>query len=233
MEERPNYYAVIPADVRYNPRLKDKAKLLYGEIVALANKKGECWASNKYFADLYGVTQTTISTLIKELTEEGYIESSIIYKEGTKEILNRSLKIFKEGYLKNFKHPPQKILKENNTRINNTRINKKENIKEKYFDDNELNDLFLDFLDLRKKIKAVNSERAISNLINKLKKFDDDTKKQMLNNSITNSWKDVYEIKNRSVVPKWFNKEIKREEIKLSEDERRKKEEFVRRIRGS
>ena len=70
-----------------------------------------------------------------------------------------------------------------------------ENINNKYFDNDEINELFKDFLDLRKKIKAVNSDRAINNLINKLNKYDDDIKKQMINNSITNSWKDVYEIK--------------------------------------
>lgn len=74
--------------------------------------------------------------------------------------------------------------------------NKKENNKKKkYFDNEELNNLFLDFLDLRKKIKAVNSERAINNLLNKLNKYDDDTKIKMIDKSITNSWKDVYELK--------------------------------------
>ena len=83
MEERPNYYAVIPADVRYDNDLKDKAKLLYGEISALSNQYGYCYASNKYFANLYKVSTTTISTLIKNLIDCGYIESEISYKEGT------------------------------------------------------------------------------------------------------------------------------------------------------
>ena len=126
MKEKPNYYAIIPAEIRYDKTLKDKAKLLYGEIVALTDKEGYCWASNRYFAELYGVSSTTISLLIKDLVEKGYIESEIIYKEGTKEILNRYLRIIKEGYLRN--------LKDNNTSINNTSINIKEKeIKRKVF----------------------------------------------------------------------------------------------------
>lgn len=125
MEEKPNYYAIIPADIRYDTELRDKAKLLYGEITALCNKNGYCFASNKYFAKLYGVTTTTISTLIKELVDRGYITTTIQYKTGTKEILNRYLKIFKEGMQNN--------LKDNNTSINNT--DKEEEIyKEEVFD---------------------------------------------------------------------------------------------------
>lgn len=72
----------------------------------------------------------------------------------------------------------------------------KENIEKLYFENNKVNDIFLEFLDLRKKIKAVNSDRAINTLINKLNKYDDDTKFMMIEQSIVNSWKDVYELKN-------------------------------------
>lgn len=123
MEDKPNYYAIIPANVRYDSNLKDKAKLLYGEITALSNKNGICFASNSYFAKLYNVTNTTISLLIKDLIDNGYIEREIIYKDGTKEIENRYLKILKEGYLRNLKGGIQENLKDNNTSINNTSIN--------------------------------------------------------------------------------------------------------------
>ena len=72
------YYAIIPANVRYDENLKDKAKLLYGEITALTNDKGFCWASNSYFAELYKVTKETISRLIKNLVDAGYITIELI-----------------------------------------------------------------------------------------------------------------------------------------------------------
>lgn len=124
MKDKPNYYAIIPANIRYDENLKDKAKLLYAEITALSDKNGYCFASNRYFAELYNVSPTTISLLIKNLIDNGYIESEIIYKEGTKEILNRYLRIIKEGYLRNLKEGYLKKVKDNNTSINITSINK-------------------------------------------------------------------------------------------------------------
>lgn len=73
----PSYYAVIPADVRYCEYLPANAKLLYGEISALASKEGYCWASNKYFADLYGVSDRVIRTWVSKLVEFGFVESVI------------------------------------------------------------------------------------------------------------------------------------------------------------
>ena len=98
----------------------------------------------------------------------------------------------------------------NNDNINkNINIINKENNKKKYFENDELNIVFLEFLDLRKKIKAVNSERAINMLLKKLSNYDDDTKKKMIERSILNSWKDVYEIKQEEVKKyseEWWNK---------------------------
>jgi hypothetical protein len=94
---KPNYYAVIPAEVRYNNELTANSKLLFGEISALSNKKGVCWATNKYFADLYGVDKKTISRWIQKLQEQGYLKIHLEYNKETKQITKRSMKIITQG----------------------------------------------------------------------------------------------------------------------------------------
>lgn len=76
--EKPSYYSIIPASVRYDQDLKANEKLLYSEITVLCNKQGICYASNNYFSKLYGVDKMTISRWIKNLREKGYILTKIV-----------------------------------------------------------------------------------------------------------------------------------------------------------
>lgn len=73
MSTAPNYFAIIPASVRYDKTLPPNAKLMYGEITALANEKGYCWAGNEYFANLYDVAPETISRWVSKLQKSGHI----------------------------------------------------------------------------------------------------------------------------------------------------------------
>lgn len=126
-----SYYAIIPANVRYDKDLTPNAKLLYGEITALCNEKGYCWASNAYFAELYSVSKVSISKWINQLVEKRYISTEIIYKEGSKEILNRYLRIVNDPIKENFNTPIKEKFKDNNTDFNttsNTTLNKKDNV---------------------------------------------------------------------------------------------------------
>lgn len=116
----PNFYAIIPANVRYDKNLKANAKLLYGEITALCNEKGYCWANNQYFSKLYDVSKTTISLWIKDLVNNGYISSEIIYKEGSKEIKGRYLRIVTDPTQEKLNTPTQEKLKDSTTSLNTT-----------------------------------------------------------------------------------------------------------------
>lgn len=123
------YYAIIPANVRYDDSLIPSAKLLYGEITALCNEKGYCWASNEYFANQYKVSKPTIQNWLKSLEEKGYIYREVKYKEGSKEIEARYIRILGGGHQENLVGGHQEIYQDNNTSINNTFNNTKEYIR--------------------------------------------------------------------------------------------------------
>lgn len=141
MDEKPNYYAVIPASVRYNENINSSQKIFYSEITALTQKTGECWASNNYFANLYKVSPGSISNWVKKLEKEGLI--SVEYIKNGKEIEKRIIKL---GGIQNIEYVVNKLnrgsqnieegyskfCKENNTSINNTSINKKKYIKKSF-----------------------------------------------------------------------------------------------------
>lgn len=84
-EKSGGYYAVIPAEVRYDPVLKPNAKLLYGELTALSDKNGYCWATNEHFAALYDLSVGTISRLISQLEKQGYIRCEMAATESGSE----------------------------------------------------------------------------------------------------------------------------------------------------
>lgn len=120
------YYAIIPATIRYDKNITPNAKLLYAEITALCNEKGYCWASNAYFAELYGVSKTSISNWISSLQKNGYISVDIIYKENSKEIQNRYIRILNDpmkeiltGYERNLQYPMKENFTDNTKIINN------------------------------------------------------------------------------------------------------------------
>lgn len=143
-----SYYAIIPATVRYDKDLTPNAKLLYGEISALCNEKGYCWATNQYFAELYDVSKTSISKWISQLVEKKFIRIDNQYFEGTQGIEKRFISIVndpieieerafvpieeklmppitkvKEGIEEKLNTPIEEKLKDNNTVINTTNNN--------------------------------------------------------------------------------------------------------------
>lgn len=136
MKEQPSYYAILTPDVRYSKKINANEKLLCAEITALTQKEGYCWASNDYFAELYSCTPQAISKWIKKLKDNGFISCDYIYKEGSKEIQKRVIRLSSIGInngliginndtiginigLKGYQH----TIKDNNTSYNNINNN--------------------------------------------------------------------------------------------------------------
>ena len=121
MTHNPNYYAILTSDVRYCPDLSAQEKLLFAEITALTNKDGVCFAGNKYFADLYGLSTVTISRQISALEKEGFIK--IEYEKSGAKVKKRIITINKnvngkaQTINKNVNRTINKNVKENNTSI--------------------------------------------------------------------------------------------------------------------
>lgn len=119
--ESPNYYAIIPAKVRYDNELKGNEKLLYGEITALSNKEGYCTATNTYFSKLYGKHKDTVQEWISKLKAKGYIETQLI-KNNLGRVEERRIYPVGENTYANrqkYTHPIGENTLGNNTSINN------------------------------------------------------------------------------------------------------------------
>jgi hypothetical protein len=148
VNEHRGFYAIIPAIVRYDNQLNGNAKLLYGELTALANERGYCWATNQYFASLYNVSKRTIISWMKQLEKRKYIKIQVFYKPDSKIVDRRHIYILPfptdtefytpseenfitygknlhEGGEENFTTPGEENFTENNTLINNTKNNTK------------------------------------------------------------------------------------------------------------
>ncbi len=80
-EREPAFDAIIPAPVRYNDDLRPNAKLMYGEIRSLCGRFGYCFATNSYFAKLYGMNERSIARFVKQLEALNFIRVVIIRDE--------------------------------------------------------------------------------------------------------------------------------------------------------
>ena len=209
----------IPKEIWLSKDLTILEKILLVEVDSLDNEDG-CYASNKYFADFFELSNGRISQIISELVNKGYLDVEYI-KEG-KQIIKRVIKIkrppfpevfnkLNRGYLENdnrgVKFSKGGYLendKDNNINNNNIKINKKEKKETEFdllinnnFEDEELKQTVYEFIKMRKAIKKPLTTRGLELLINKLKKITSNTNEQIqiLNNAIMNNWLGIFPLK--------------------------------------
>jgi len=113
----------IPKDLWLNPDLKPMDKFFLLEIDSFA-KNGSCFASNKHFADLFHISASRASQIIISLTDRGFLNSRLIYKD--KKCVKRVLSLLKGG-IKKTKGGYQENCEGTNTNITNTNITNKTN----------------------------------------------------------------------------------------------------------
>jgi len=218
----PAYYAIIPAIVRYDDKLRPNAKLLYGEISALASAGGYCYASNRYFAELYGFNIKTVGALIGSLAKAGYILVEVIRNEkGAVDI--RKIWLTAHTALlctpphqkadtppSNNGEPPHQKVEENNTSINNNtpiapRIATKvitDMLSDYAAGDAKLLEALFGFAEMRAAIKdPISTARSVTLLTKKLDKLSGGSsalKIDMLNEATLRNWKSVFAPKDDS-----------------------------------
>ena len=237
MQEKPSYYAILPASVRYDKRLRPAARLLYAEITALCNTSGYCTASNSYFCGIYETTDRSVRGWIQQLVDCGYIRSQII-RDDRGEVQERRISITEDTQEKNCrtsgKNSPdgqEKICRYNNrkniTSNNIPPISPKggqaeerhpvDDIFVRYANGNaELLTALNDFAAARVKMRAAMTDRAKELLLKRLDRITNipEVKIEMLENAILMGWKSVYAREEREVRPKSNGKAPDRKETR-------------------
>ena len=128
MKER-NFKGIwIPKEIWESDELTLREKVFLVEIDSLDGDDG-CYASNDHFAKFFGLSKKRCSEVINSLNYKGYITIRYLYKDKTKQIEKRIIKIVKTKYF-GIRETDRGIRKtdrgysekceDNNTLINNT-----------------------------------------------------------------------------------------------------------------
>lgn len=216
-QERPSYWAVVPAPVRYDTAIPANAKLLYAELSSLTNEKGYCFASNAYFAANFSMTDTSVRRLLKALADRGFIRIDVVRDKKTNQVKERKIYV---GLNPAASAPPsaqncaegsaQKSAEGSaqncsalimyNNKNNNNKPPIVPQAVEKQFavyagDNKQMLEALMGFAENRAAIKKpIKSERSASLLLGKLDRIGKDTEERisMLNTATERNWQTVY-----------------------------------------
>ena len=195
----------IPKEIWLDKRLNALDKVILAEIDSLDSSERGCWASNKHIADFCQCSETKVSTAISKLVKCGYV--CVQKFDGRQRELKSRLSNIERQNFKNCKADTQNLKESNtsNNTLNNT--SKKERKKESTYDgilssvaDDGLKELYLEYIKMRKMIKAPMTDRALTMLINKVNELEPNSlgnQKKLLEIAIMNNWKSVYPLRDK------------------------------------
>ena len=205
-----NGYAICFNEWIFDKDIKNELNLLL--IISSLCAKGYCYATNTYFAELFGIDETSVSRKIKKLEKKNYI--TIEYKKHGCQVIARYIRLTKmlTDDLQKNQSTIDKNAKENNIIYNNTNNNKYIYIgtykrikltEEQY-----------------QKLKEEFGEDYINQVINKLDEYVESNNNKnkysnynlVIRKAIRENWFKI------NKEPSWLNQEIKKESL-LTDDE--------------
>lgn len=207
-------YSICFNEWALDKEIKNELNLLL-IISSLCAEKGYCFASNKYLADLFDITEQSVSNKIKKLESIGYL--LVEYKYRGTEVISREIRIknIYTDHIKKIIPTIEKNQKDNNISNNN---NRKEIYKEKY---GEFGNVLLtkeEYHKLEQSNLLQYIEKLSSYIASKGKKYKSHYA-TILTWSRNENKAEAKSFKKQSVEPEWLGKEIKQEE--MSEKTRR------------
>ena len=84
-------FTLIPREISEDKTLKLNEKFILSEVVTMQTYAGEFHASNQYLADLLSLSKSSISRIINDLRNRGYIRSYQYYDPVDKITYKRTL----------------------------------------------------------------------------------------------------------------------------------------------
>lgn len=230
-------YGFVPKAVMQDENISIAAKAVYSYFCSFTGAGDCCFPTRKRICCDMGISNDSLGKYIKQLTDNGYLIVEQIKENG-----RFSHNIYT---LPDTKLPCPKIsdtektgyenldTKNNNNKINNINKNnsiiKKERKKDGYNEilsavaDEDLKDLYYEFIKMRKLIKSPMTDRALIMLIKKVNELETsvDGQKALLETAIINNWKSVYPLKQENKKPQKDNSKYALDDMAAIERQKR------------
>ena len=81
-------HLLIPENVLNDKNLTINEKYLYAQIICFCKNNRTCFASNKYFSNIFSVSTRSISRWLKKLVQLGYIKNESTNKKSNKRYIS-------------------------------------------------------------------------------------------------------------------------------------------------
>lgn len=182
-------FITVSIEILQDKNLTANEKFVLAEIEQLCSLEHGCYASNQHFADLIGIGRTNASRTITNLENKGYI--SCVIKMGTRN-RERVINLIK-GCTQNDNTVLSKCLESKENIQENIQDNKKNTKKEENDLPENLNKEAFDLWITYKGSSYSKQGKTLS--ANKLAKYSHDVQMQMVENSIMNNYKGLFEPK--------------------------------------